>query len=106
MGKCRQAFVMKLFDGMAEVYKERHDHLWQEMKEMIRAHGGGNYSIFLDERSNQLFGYIELENEQRWTETAKTEICQKWWAYMKDIMETNPDNSPVQTVLQEVFHLD
>ena len=30
---------------------------------------------------------------------------QKWWAYMKDIMETNADNSPVSTSLEEVFYL-
>ena len=30
----------------------------------------------------------------------------KWWDYMADIMETNPDNSPVAIDLHEVFHLD
>jgi L-rhamnose mutarotase len=34
------------------------------------------------------------------------EITQKWWAYMADIMETNPDNSPVTIPIKEVFHLD
>jgi len=32
-------------------------------------------------------------------------IMQKWWNYMADIMETNPDNSPVQISLEEVFYL-
>lgn len=31
------------------------------------------------------------------------EIMKKWWDYMKDIMETNPDNSPVTAFLEEVF---
>jgi len=30
---------------------------------------------------------------------------QKWWTYMKDIMETNDDHSPVSTSLKEVFYL-
>ena len=30
----------------------------------------------------------------------------KWWKYMADIMETNPDNSPVSIPLEEVFYLD
>lgn len=106
MANHRQAFVMQLYPGMAAEYQKRHDNLWQEMQDMIHAHGGGNYSIFLNPETNQLFGYIELENPQLWSKTAETEICRKWWAYMADIMETNPDNSPVQTGLPEVFHLE
>ncbi|MES2520228.1 MAG: L-rhamnose mutarotase, partial [Bacteroidota bacterium] len=30
-------------------------------------------------------------------------IMKKWWAYMADIMDTNPDNSPVSTPLTCVF---
>ena len=30
---------------------------------------------------------------------------QKWWDMMADIMEVNPDNSPVTVPLQEVFYL-
>ena len=30
----------------------------------------------------------------------------KWWDFMADIMETNPDNSPVCIDLEPVFHLD
>ena len=49
---------------------------------------------------------IELENEEKWNESANTEICKKWWEFMAPIMETNPDNSPVSIDLQNVFHLD
>ncbi|MDE6485267.1 MAG: L-rhamnose mutarotase, partial [Duncaniella sp.] len=30
----------------------------------------------------------------------------RWWDYMADIMEVNPDNSPVTHPIREVFHLD
>jgi L-rhamnose mutarotase len=33
-------------------------------------------------------------------------ITQKWWDSMVDIMEVNPDNSPVTIPLEELFHLD
>jgi L-rhamnose mutarotase len=33
-------------------------------------------------------------------------IVKKWWAYMADIMETHPDNSPVAEDLDLVFHLE
>jgi len=101
-----KAFKMKLFDGMAEEYKKRHDSLWQEMKDMIHEYGGKNYSIFLDEETNTLFGYIELESEEKWSKSSETEICRKWWDYMADIMECNEDNSPVSIDLKNMFHLD
>ena len=57
---------MELRPGMAEEYKRRHESLWPDMRDMIRAHGGHNYSIFLDTETNALFGYIEIEDEAKW----------------------------------------
>lgn len=102
----RKAFKMKLYEGMKEEYARRHNALWQEMKDMIHEYGGSNYSIYLDEETNTLFGYIELGNEALWAKSADTAICRKWWDFMADIMETNPDNSPVSIDLTDVFHLD
>lgn len=101
-----KGFKMHLFPGMEAEYKKRHDALWPEMKEMIREYGGKNYSIFLDSETNTLFGYIEIESEEKWAKSAETAICQKWWAYMADIMDTNSDNSPVSRDLIPVFHLN
>lgn len=102
----RKSFKMKLFKGQEAEYEKRHNQLWPEMREMIHEYGGSNYSIFLDDETNMLFGYIELEDEARWARSADTDICKKWWEFMADIMETNPDNSPVSIDLTEVFHLD
>ena len=102
----RKSFKMKLYEGYEKEYVKRHNELWPEMKDMIHEYGGRNYSIFYDKETNILYGYIEIESEERWAETADTEICKKWWAYMADIMETNKDNSPVSVDLTEVFHLD
>ena len=101
-----KGFKMKLFPGMEEEYEIRHNKLWPEMKEMIHEYGGKNYSIFLDKETLTLFGYIEIEDEEKWAKSADTEICRKWWDYMADIMETNLDNSPASTDLKCVFHLD
>ena len=101
-----KGFKMKLYDGMKEEYTKRHNELWPEMKEMIANYGGSNYSIFLDEETNTLFGYIELKDPELWSKSADTQICRKWWDFMADIMETNPDNSPVSIDLVPVFHLD
>ena len=101
-----KGFKMKLYPGMEKEYEDRHSKLWDEMKEMIHEHGGRNYSIFLDSETNTLFGYIEIEDEEKWKNGADTAINRKWWHYMADIMETNEDESPVCVDLKPVFHLD
>lgn len=102
----RKGFKMFLNPGMAQEYERRHNELWPEMKEMIHQHGGRNYSIYLDTETNVLYGYIEVEDEELWAKSADTKINRKWWDFMADIMETNPDNSPVSVDLKPVFHLD
>ena len=102
----QKSFKMHLYEGMAEEYERRHNLLWPEMKDMIHEYGGHNYSIFLDSETNVLYGYIEIEEEEKWAKSADTAINRKWWDYMADIMDTNPDNSPVSVDLKPVFHLD
>jgi len=102
----RKAIIMKVFSGFHDEYKKRHDEIWTEMVDMLHEYGAKNYSIFLDSKSNSLFAYLEIENEELWSKSSETEICQKWWEHMKDVMETNEDNSPVSIELKEVFHLD
>ena len=97
---------MKVFAGCEEEYEKRHNQLWPQMKDMIHEYGGKNYTIFLDKETLTLFGYIEIEDEEKWAASADTAINRKWWDFMADIMETNPDNSPVAVDLQPVFHLD
>lgn len=106
MNKVRRCFKMKLYKGYEEEYEKRHNNLWPEMKEMIHEYGGSNYSIYLDVETNYLYGYIEVDDLDRWNESTKTEICRKWWDYMSDIMETNTDNSPVCIDLKPVFFLE
>ena len=101
-----KGFKMKLFPGMEAEYERRHNELWPEMRDMIHEYGGKNYSIFLDKETLTLFGYIEIESEERWALSANTEICRKWCHFMADIMETNADESPVSVDLKPVFHLD
>jgi len=101
----RKSFILFLKPGNAEEYKTRHDNLWPEMAEMLKAHGVSNYSIAHCPETNQLFGYAEIESEELWNQIPSTSICQKWWSFMGDIMETNPDNSPKAVPLNELFYL-
>lgn len=102
----RKVFKMFLHPGMAAEYEKRHNALWPEMKDMIHEYGGRNYTICLDKETGVLYGYLEVEDEERWAKSADTPINRKWWDYMADIMDTNLDNSPVCVDLTPVFHLD
>ncbi|MBN1674957.1 MAG: L-rhamnose mutarotase [Kiritimatiellae bacterium] len=102
----RKAFMMKVNPDRHAEYERRHNPIWPELEAVLKTHGVHNYSIFLDPATSRLFAYVEIEDESRWAAIAETEPCAKWWAYMKDVMPANPDNSPVAKDLREVFHLD
>ena len=101
----RIAFKMKLKPGFKEEYIKRHNEIWPEIVELIKKSGISDYSIFLDEETNILFGVQKQSGEVLSQELGGVEIQQKWWDYMSDIMEVNPDNSPISIPLEEVFHL-
>jgi len=102
----RKAFRMAVNPGELAEYERRHSPIWPELQQVLTAHGAHDYSIFLDPADGSLFGYVEVEDEARWNAIAQTEVCRRWWTYMRDIMPTNPDNSPRSVELREVFHLD
>lgn len=101
----RKAFVMLVHPGREAEYERRHRQIWSELVEALRAHGICNYSIFLDEPTRMLFGYAEVESEERWQALVQTDVCQRWWHFMADIMPTHPNGAPISRELKEVFHL-
>ncbi|OON39981.1 L-rhamnose mutarotase [Izhakiella australiensis] len=102
----RKAFVMQVFPHCVMAYQQRHNPIWPELAATLKAHGAHHYSIFLDRRRHLLFGYVEIESEARWQAVAQTEVCQRWWASMRELMPANADNSPVSDDLQAVFFLE
>jgi L-rhamnose mutarotase len=102
----RKAFRMTVHAGAVTEYERRHQPIWQELQDTFRAHGVVTYSIFLDPLTHDLFGYVEVKDEDEWDRIATTEACRRWWQYMQDLMPTNADASPVSRDLREVFHLD
>jgi L-rhamnose mutarotase len=101
----RRGFVMKLRPNFAVEYRHRHDEIWPELAALLKNYGISDYSIFLQEETNTLFGVMTFADIKLLDGLPEEPIMKKWWAYMQDIMETNPDHSPVSTTLEEVFHL-
>jgi len=102
----RNAFKMKLKPDCLVEYKKRHDEIWPELVKEISDAGVSDYSIYFDEESLTLFAFQKLTDHNNADNLKNTEIVKKWWKYMADLMETNPDNSPVEKGLIEVFHMD
>lgn len=102
----RFAFKMKMKPGMKAEYKRRHAEIWPEIVELIKNSGVSDYSIFLDEETDTLFAIQKIEGSLGSQDLGFNEIQQKWWDSMVDLMEVNPDNSPVSIPLEEMFHMD
>lgn len=105
-GMIRKAFVMQLLPGFEAAYHRRHDELWPEMAATLRDHGVSDYSIFLHPETRQLFGTLLIEDEARFAAIPETEVCQRWWKYMADVMESNVDGTPKAEELRSVFYLE
>ena len=101
----RIAFKMKLLPGCAVEYKKRHDEIWPRLVFLLKEAGISEYSIFLDEETNSLFGVLNITDQKNMDDLPHHEVMQRWWKYMADVMESNPDHSPVSIPLKEVFYL-
>lgn len=91
----RKAFVMRVNAGHAAAYERRHNPIWPELAAALKEHGAANYSIFHDPATDQLFGYVEIDSEERWAAIAATDVCRRWWRHMSDIMPAHPDHRPL-----------
>jgi L-rhamnose mutarotase len=102
----RVAFKMQLKAGFEAEYRRRHDEIWPELSKTLKEAGISDYSIFLDPETLILFGVQKLASGSTSDKLPGKAIMRKWWDYMKELMDTNPDGSPVAKELVEVFHLD
>jgi L-rhamnose mutarotase len=102
----RKAFKMSVHESQHEEYTRRHNPIWKDLETTLFEHGVRSYSIYLDPTTRELFAYAEIESEERWNAIPATDVCKRWWQYMRELMPSNPDNSPVAMELKEVFHIE
>ncbi|MCM4154853.1 L-rhamnose mutarotase [Gramella sp. AN32] len=101
----RLAFKMQLKSGFREEYIKRHSEIWPELRVLLKEAGISEYSIFLDEKTNTLFAFQKVTGSSGSQDLSGYPVVKKWWNFMADIMEVNPDNSPISTALEEVFYM-
>ena len=104
----RKAFLIYAQPGRAEEYQKRHNQIWPELRKVLKEHGVSNYSIFLHENSEYLFGYFEIADEALFNKIGESTVCQQWWKFMTEVLVCESENSPKakEDMLNEVFHLD
>ena len=101
----KHAFIMKLIPGHEAEYRRRHDEIWPELSELLRAAGVSDYSIHLDRETSTLFAVLWRQEDHDMANLPDHPAMRRWWDYMADIMVTNNDGSPVERPLEKVFHL-
>jgi L-rhamnose mutarotase len=99
----RRAWVMKLKPGNEALYKQRHDDLWPEMRALMEVGSLRSFSIY--RYGLLLFAYQDLSGDDA-EGTGTPPIVWRWWESMAPLMETNPDFSPVQEPVEEMFHFE
>ncbi|MFN7025788.1 MAG: L-rhamnose mutarotase [Pseudorhizobium sp.] len=102
----KHAFTMKLNPGMAQEYKRRHDEIWGELVDLLREAGVRDYSIFLEEKSNTLFGVMWRSKDHTMDVLPEHPVMKRWWSHMADLMATNVGGQPFTTDLRLVFHME
>jgi L-rhamnose mutarotase len=100
------AFRMKIFPGKAAEYRRRHDAIWPELVVALHQAGVSDYRIFVDEQTLCLFAILQRRRNHTMDALPQTDIVHRWWAMMSDIMETNPDHSPIEQPLIPMFYME
>lgn len=97
------AFLLRIRPGRIAEYKRRHNEIWPEMVEALRASGVVHYDIYLHEPSSQVFGHMLLRQPPD-PATPEHPAVLKWRAYMADVLEMDGDKAAREPI-QRVFHL-
>ena len=101
----RIAFRMNLHPGRAEEYERRHDAIFPDLVDALKGAGVTDYTIWLDPETHHLFAILTRADDHSMDALPEREVVRRWWARMADIMETAPDDTPVQVPLRRVFEL-
>lgn len=103
----KYAWKATIKDGCFEEYCRRHDEIWPELVEVLKAAGICNYTIW--NVGNELFGYYECEKGVDFAAKTQAEstVVDKWNEYMDDIMIMEMDPvTGAQPMLKKVFELN
>ena len=107
----RMGMCLALKPEKVEEYKRLHTAVWPDVLAQISASNIRNYSIFLKEPENLLFGYWEYHGTDFAADTAAMaadKVTQDWWAVCMPMQVPFETRGPDEwwAMMEEVFHLD
>ncbi len=107
----RMGMVIGLKPEKVAEYKRLHAAVWPDVLDMISKCNIRNYSIFLKEPENLLFGYWEYHGTDFAADAAKMAAdpkTQEWWDVCMPCQEPleSRGNGEWWAMMEEVFHHD
>ena len=107
----RMGMVIRLKANKIEDYKRLHISVWPDVLKTIAKANIRNYSIFLREPENLLFGYWEYYGDDFEADSAKIASdpkTQEWWKITDALQIRMESSKPNEqwSMMDEVFHTD
>ena len=105
----RICFTLQIRSGMLEEYLAAHEVVWPEMLAALQAAGWRNYSLFVDEPSGLVVGYVEADDfGAAQAAMQRSDVNARWQATMSRYFELAESGQPDEGLvrLREYFHLD
>ncbi len=103
----RVCFVLQIKKNRLAEYRNRHQRVWPEMLDALRAAGWHNYSLFLRD-DGMLVGYVETPDfDAALQAMSATEVNARWQAEMREFFEdpSGRDADKQMHPLEQVFYL-
>jgi L-rhamnose mutarotase len=102
----RFCFTFRLRPGMEDEYKRRHDEIWPELVDALKAAGVSNYTLF--RRNSEVYAYCECEPDAAtaFGKVGATDVNRRWAEWFEDTIEALTDEDGNLFQAHEVWHLD
>jgi L-rhamnose mutarotase len=102
----RACFTFELRPGAEREYHRRHDEIWPEMVDALKASGFSNYTLF--RRGTTVFAYVECHPDRAtaFAAMAGTEVDKRWQDWFTDVIARITDDDGEPFWAGEVWHLD
>jgi L-rhamnose mutarotase len=107
----RMGMVIQLKANKIKDYKRLHASVWPDVLKTIAKANIRNYTIFLREPENLLFGYWEYHGDDFEADSAKIASdpkTQEWWKITDALQIRMESSKPNEqwSMMDEVFHTD
>ena len=107
----RMAMIIGVKPEMIDTYRQLHATVWPEILDLVSRCNIRNYTIFLKEPENLLFGYWEYYGADIDADMAKmaaSEKNQEWWAFCIPCQQPMETRKPGEwwAMMEPVFHHD